>query len=59
LRAAGFGDKQIEGMVGMSAVMRSDFIPEDKRGIVTTTPTTLAAWAHARLRPLLQAESAT
>jgi hypothetical protein len=43
----------------MSAVMRSDFIPEDKRGIVTTTPTTLAAWAHARLRPLLQAESAT
>ena len=59
LRAAGFGDKQIEGMVGMSAVMRSDFIPEDKRGIVTTTPTTLAAWAHGRLRPLLQAESAT
>jgi uncharacterized protein YbjT (DUF2867 family) len=59
LRAAGFGDKQIEGMVGMSAVMRSDFIPEDKRGIVTTTPTTLAAWAHAHLRPLLQAESAT
>jgi uncharacterized protein YbjT (DUF2867 family) len=58
LRAGGFGDKQIEGMVGMSAVMRPDFVPEDKRSIVTTTPTTLAAWAHARLRPLFQAESA-
>jgi uncharacterized protein YbjT (DUF2867 family) len=53
LRAAGLGDKQIEGMVGMSAVMRPDFVPEDERSIVTTTPTTLAAWAHARLRPLL------
>jgi hypothetical protein len=58
LRAGGFGDKQIEGMAGMSAVMRPDFVPEDKRSIVTTTPTTLAAWAHARLRPLLQAEPA-
>ena len=57
LRARGFGDKQIEGMVGMSAVMRPDFVPEDNRSIVTTTPTTLAAWAHARLRPLLQDES--
>jgi uncharacterized protein YbjT (DUF2867 family) len=59
LRAAGLGDKQIEGMVGMSAVMRPDFVPEDQRSIVTTTPTTLAAWAHANLRPLLQAEPAT
>jgi uncharacterized protein YbjT (DUF2867 family) len=59
LRAAGFGPKQVEGMVGMSAVMRPEFVPEDKRSIVTTTPTTLAAWAHARLRPLLQAGSAT
>jgi nucleoside-diphosphate-sugar epimerase len=58
VRAAGFGDKQIEGMAGMSAVMRPDFVPEDKRSIITTTPTTLAAWAHARLRPLLQAEPA-
>ena len=58
LRADGFGDKQVEGMVGMSAVMRPDFVPEDQRSIVTTTPTTLAAWAHARLRPLLQAEPA-
>lgn len=59
LRSAGFGEKQVEGMVGMSAVMRPDFVPEDERSIITTTPTTLAAWAHAHLRPLLRAESAT
>lgn len=59
LRSAGFGEKQVEGIVGMSNVMRADFVPEDKRSIVTTTPTTLAAWAHAHLRPLLQGELAT
>jgi uncharacterized protein YbjT (DUF2867 family) len=57
LRSAGFGAKQVEGMAGMSAVMRPDFVPEDQRSIVTTTPTTLAAWAHAHLRPLLSADS--
>jgi hypothetical protein len=45
-------------MVGMSAVMRPDFVPEDERSFMTTTPTTLAAWAHAYLRPLLRAEPA-
>jgi uncharacterized protein YbjT (DUF2867 family) len=59
LRAQGLGDKQVEGMVGMSAVLREDFIPEDERSILTTTPTTLAAWAHAYLRPALGAQSAT
>lgn len=59
LRSAGFGEKQVEGIVGMSAVMRPDFVPEDERSIITTTPTTLAAWAHAYLRPLLRAGSAT
>jgi uncharacterized protein YbjT (DUF2867 family) len=59
LRSAGFGDKQVEGMVGMSAVMRPDFVPEDERSVITTTPTTLAAWAHAHLRLLLRAGSAT
>lgn len=53
LRAAGFGDKQVDGMAGMSAVTRADFVPEHKRSIVTTTPTTLAAWAHAHLRTAL------
>jgi uncharacterized protein YbjT (DUF2867 family) len=55
LRSAGLGDKQVEGMAGMSAVMREDFVPEDERSIVTTTPTTLAAWAHTCLRPALLA----
>jgi uncharacterized protein YbjT (DUF2867 family) len=53
LRSAGFGPLQVEGIAGMSAVTRDDFVPEDRRSIVTTTPTTLAAWAHARLRPAL------
>ncbi len=56
LRAEGLGDRQVEGMAGMSAVLRDDFIAEDERTIVTTTPTTLAAWAHAYLRPALAAE---
>ncbi len=55
LRSAGLGDKQVEGLAGMTAVMREDFVAEDERGIVTTTPTTLAAWAHACLRPALLA----
>jgi uncharacterized protein YbjT (DUF2867 family) len=58
MRSAGFGEKQIDGMVGMSAVLRPDFVPENERSIITTTPTTLAAWAHAYLRPALEAESA-
>jgi uncharacterized protein YbjT (DUF2867 family) len=53
LRAAGLGARQIEGIAGMSAVTREDFVAEDKRSIVTTTPTTLAAWACACLRPAL------
>jgi uncharacterized protein YbjT (DUF2867 family) len=53
LRSAGFGPRQVEGIAGMSAVTCDDFVPEDKRDIVTTTPTTLAAWAHAHLRPAL------
>ena len=53
LRSAGLGDKQVEGIAGMSAVTREDFIAEDKRSILTTTPTTLAAWAQVHLRPAL------
>lgn len=59
LRSACLGEKQVEGMVGMAAVMRPDFVPENERSIITTTPTTLAAWAHAHLHPLLRASSAT
>jgi uncharacterized protein YbjT (DUF2867 family) len=53
LRSAGLGDKQVEGIAGMSAVTRKEFIAEDRRSILTTTPTTLAAWAYAHLRPAL------
>jgi uncharacterized protein YbjT (DUF2867 family) len=53
LQAAGLGDKQVEAIAGMSAVTREDFVAEDERSVLTTTPTTLAAWAHAHLRPAL------
>ncbi|MGP3973847.1 NmrA family NAD(P)-binding protein [Streptomyces sp. 8N114] len=53
LRAAGLGDKQVEGFVGMSAWMRDGFEPEDARTPLTTTPTTLGSWAWEQLRPLL------
>lgn len=53
LRAAGFGEKQVDGIAGMSAVTCADFEAEDKRSLVTTTPTTLAGWAHSQLRPEL------
>jgi hypothetical protein len=53
LRSAGFGDRQVDGIAGMSAVTREEFIAEDKRTILTTTPTTLAAWAYVHLRPAL------
>ncbi|MER7011437.1 NAD(P)H-binding protein [Saccharopolyspora sp. NPDC000359] len=53
LRSAGVSDGQVEGIVGMSTGLRDGFVPEDERSILTTTPTTLAAWAHAHLRPAL------
>lgn len=53
LRSSGLGDKQVEGIAGMSAVTREEFIAEDKRSILTTTPTTLSAWANVHLRPAL------
>jgi len=53
LRSVGLSSGQIEGVVGMSAGLREGFTPEQERGVLTTTPTTLAAWAHAHLRPAL------
>ncbi len=53
LRSAGLGGKQVAAIAGMSAVTREDFVAEDKRSILTTTPTTLAAWAYVQLRPAL------
>jgi hypothetical protein len=49
LRAAGLGDRQVEAIVGMSTGLRDGFVPEQSRSVVTTTPTTLAAWASRHL----------
>lgn len=54
LRSMGFTDARVEGVLGMSRGQRG-FVPENPRDVVTTTPTALAAWAHAVLRPALAA----
>jgi uncharacterized protein YbjT (DUF2867 family) len=53
LLAAGMSAAAADGIVGMTAGTRDGFSPEQPRDALTTTPTTLAAWAHATLRPLL------
>jgi hypothetical protein len=55
LSAAGLGERQVEGIAGMSSVTSGHFVAEDKRSTITTTPTTLDAWAYATLRPALLA----
>lgn len=49
LRAAGLGEAQVEGILGMSTGLREGFVSEDPRTILTTTPTTLESWARERL----------
>jgi uncharacterized protein YbjT (DUF2867 family) len=56
LSAAGLPPGAVNGIVGMTSGTR-ELTPEQPRGTFTTTPTALAGWAHAHLRPLL-AESA-
>ncbi|MFI0356923.1 NAD(P)H-binding protein [Actinomadura sp. 9N407] len=53
LRSAGMPPGAVEGIVGMTAGTR-DLVPEQPRDLITTTPTTLAAWAYAHLRPLME-----
>jgi uncharacterized protein YbjT (DUF2867 family) len=53
LRQAGMPDKWVEAMLGMATGLREDFVPEQRRTLRTTTPTTLAAWAYDHLRPQL------
>lgn len=53
LTGAGLGPGQVDGILGMSTGMRDGFVPEQPRDLITTTPTTLASWAYAELRPLL------
>jgi uncharacterized protein YbjT (DUF2867 family) len=55
LAGAGMSPAQVEAIVGMSAGLRGGFVPEQPRTPVTTTDTTLGAWAWAELRPALEA----
>lgn len=53
LRSAGLDATAVEGIVGMAAGT-SGHVPDPPRDPVTTTPTHLAGWAYAHLRPLLE-----
>ncbi len=50
LRGAGMSEGQVDAMVGMSIGLRENLVPADPRTVLTTTPTTLRAWAHDHLR---------
>lgn len=52
LLAVGLASVAADQVVAMTAGLR-DFTPEQARSALTTTPTTLAAWAVERLRPAL------
>lgn len=52
LRAAGLTEAQINGVLGMSRGQLG-FSPENPRNSISTTPTTLGAWAYENLRPVL------
>ncbi|MFF0970059.1 NmrA family NAD(P)-binding protein [Streptomyces sp. NPDC003703] len=54
LAAAGLAPDAVDALVGMTTGTRT-LVPEQPRDAVTTTPTALAGWAHAHLRPLLAA----
>ncbi len=50
LRGAGLSEAAVEGVIGMTAGLRDDFPSEQPRSVLTTTPTSPAAWAYAHLR---------
>jgi uncharacterized protein YbjT (DUF2867 family) len=49
LAGAGLTAGVVEGIVGMTAGLREGFTPEQPRSFLSTTPTTLAAWAAEHL----------
>ncbi|WP_433359045.1 NAD(P)H-binding protein [Streptosporangium sp. CA-115845] len=53
LAGVGMSRAQVEAIMGMSTGLREGFVPEQPRTPVTTTDTTLGAWAWAELRPVL------
>ncbi|MFG2717863.1 NAD(P)H-binding protein [Streptomyces sp. NPDC048416] len=50
LSRAGMTDGLVEAVLGMSTGLRENFVPEQRRTQVSTTPTTLAAWTYDHLR---------
>jgi len=53
LHESGMSDGLVDAVIGMSAGLRDDFIPEQPRTVQSTTPTTLASWAYDVLCPQL------
>jgi uncharacterized protein YbjT (DUF2867 family) len=53
LEGLGMSAAQVDSLVGMSTGFLGDFTPEQQRSVHSTTPTTLAEWAYAELKPLL------
>ena len=58
LRTAGMSEVAVEGIIGMSVGARNGFVPEQRRSVLTTTPSSLAGWAITHLRPALARLSA-
>ncbi|MDV7132820.1 NmrA family NAD(P)-binding protein [Williamsia muralis] len=55
LATFGMTPAQVDGVVGMLRGFRGDFLPENPRDVISTTPTTLESWACSVLRPALRA----
>jgi uncharacterized protein YbjT (DUF2867 family) len=53
LLASGMPAGLADAVIGMSTGLREDFVPEQRRTVRTTTPTTLASWAYDSLRALV------
>ncbi|MFI5736395.1 NAD(P)H-binding protein [Kribbella sp. NPDC051587] len=53
LLAAGMSENLADAVLGMSTGLRDDFTPEQPRTPASTTPSALAAWCYAELRPLM------
>jgi len=53
LLAVGMSETTAEGVVAMTSGLQEDFVPEQPRTIISTTPTTLGQWAYQNLRPAM------
>ncbi|MVA76883.1 NAD(P)H-binding protein [Auraticoccus sp. F435] len=53
LRSFGMGEARVQALLGMSRGFAHGFTPEQPRSLLSTTPSTLAAWAQEVLLPVL------